>query len=266
MLYIGRPLTDWTCEIGAFPVPSTRPRSYKHKKRWRSKHSEIGIGKGAEIGALAKAPKITVLLQQKRRYCCLITCGWNVSSTCRNRSIRGKKIIYRKFKSIDKTAFHNDIALSTLTTVPSAIQTMTVLADQYNVVWQNLSRSMHHYRRVVSPIVHSRNVQDTMCTGKEYHQWSKVWLLRWNRTVREWKQATVLFAKRTAAAKEVPCLSANNNMQDLATSLSNFFCAKIDTIREALRTQSTLTSTTITDQHPTPLVADYTSNLNAMSK
>ncbi|KAI0216007.1 hypothetical protein LSAT2_031934 [Lamellibrachia satsuma] len=40
-------------------------------------------------------------------------------------------------------------------------------------------------------------------------------------------------------------------MHDLATRFSNFFCTKIDTIRVALRTQCTLTSSTITDQHPT---------------
>ncbi|KAI0220345.1 hypothetical protein LSAT2_028146 [Lamellibrachia satsuma] len=54
--------------------------------------------------------------------------------------------------------------------------------------------------------------------------------------------------------RKSPCLPANDNMHmhDLAASFSNFFCAKIDTIRVALRTQSTLTSTTLTDQHPTP--------------
>ena len=52
--------------------------------------------------------------------------------------------------------------------------------------------------------------------------------------------------------RKSPCLPANDNMHNLAASFSNFFCAKIDTIRVALRTQSTLTSTTITDQHPTP--------------
>ena len=44
-------------------------------------------------------------------------------------------------------------------------------------------------------------------------------------------------------------------MQDFATSFSNFFFAKIDTIHVALHTQSTLTSTTFTDHHPTPGVS-----------
>ena len=48
--------------------------------------------------------------------------------------IQQKIIVYRKYKSIDKTTFHNDIASSTLTTVLSVIQTTTDLADQYNVV------------------------------------------------------------------------------------------------------------------------------------
>ena len=49
-----------------------------------------------------------------------------------------KTILYRKYKISDKTAFHNDIASSTLTTVPSVKQTTTDLADQYNVVLTRL--------------------------------------------------------------------------------------------------------------------------------
>ena len=58
--------------------------------------------------------------------------------------------------------------------------------------------------------------------------------------------------------RKSPCLPANDNMHDLAASFSNFFCAKIDTIRVALRTQSTLTSSTLTDQHPTPTLTGAT--------
>ena len=58
--------------------------------------------------------------------------------------------------------------------------------------------------------------------------------------------------------RKSPCLPANDNMLYIATSFSNFFCSKIDTIRVALRTQSTLNSTTITDQHPTPTLTGAT--------
>ena len=66
------------------------------------------------------------------------------------------------------------------------------------------------------------------------------------------QQVTVLFAKRTAAAKKV---APNDNMHGLAASFLNFFCVKIDMICVALCTQSTLTSTMIIDQHPTSCVS-----------
>ena len=52
--------------------------------------------------------------------------------------------------------------------------------------------------------------------------------------------------------RKSPCLPANDNMLYIATSFSNFFCSKIDTIRV------TLNSTTITDQHPTPTLTGAT--------
>ena len=100
-------------------------------------------------------PKTTVLLQQKRCCCCLITCGWNVSSTWRNRSFSRKWSYTESIKALTRQRF---IMISHRRLWPQCCllykQRMT-LPIGIMLFWHNLSRSMHHYKCVVSPIVHS---------------------------------------------------------------------------------------------------------------
>ncbi|KAK2189745.1 hypothetical protein NP493_98g03015 [Ridgeia piscesae] len=192
-----------------------------------------------------------------------------------------KTMTYRKYKAINKPAFCNDIASSLPTAISSGKQTTTELANHYNVVLTKLIENMHHYRHVASPIVHwhlgiIRRLSKP-CERKWRHTSFQVHREIYKTQCAEVKRTTIKAKSdyHTSEIEQCGCDNrrlyrllnghlqrrkshyqpVNNNIHELASRFSTFFSAKIETIRVAFQSYSTLASSLTRVHHPAPWVS-----------
>ena len=197
-----------------------------------------------------------------------------------------KTITYRKYKAINKPVFCSDIALSLPTAISSGKQT-TELANHYNVVLTKLIEKhapLQTCRIADRPLVPwcNKNVIKAkqirrQCERKWRHTSLQVHRDLYKTQCAEVKR-TIIKAKSdyyTSEIEQCGCdnrrlyrllngllqrrkshyLPVNNNIHELALRFSTFFSAKIETIRVAFHSHSTLASSSTRDHRPAPWVS-----------
>ena len=199
-----------------------------------------------------------------------------------------KTITYRKYKAINKSAFCSDIASSLPTAISSGKQTPTELANHYNVVLTKLTEKhapLQTCRTADRPLVPWYNMGRFIKAKQIRRQYKRKWRhtsLQVHREIYKTQCAevkrTIIKAKSdyyTSEIEQCGCdnrrlyrllngllqrrkshyLPVNNNIHEFASRFSTFFSAKIEMIRVAFQSHSTLVSSSTRDHHPAPWVS-----------
>ena len=206
----------------------------------------------------------------------------NTRSICNKTEIL---ITCRKYKAIDKPTFWSDIASSLPTAISSGKQ--TELGNHYNVVLSKLiekhapQQTCRIAERPLVPwynkkVIKAKQIR-RQCERKWRHTSLQVHREIYKTQCAEVKRTIIktMSDYYTSEIEKCRCdnrrlhrllngllqrgkshyLPVNNNINELASRLSTFFSGKIETIRVAFQSRSTLTSSWTTDHHPAPWVS-----------